>query len=316
MTPVIIFAVMALVLAFAAIKVVPQGRQFTVERFGRYTRTLRPGISFLIPFVDRIGRRLSMMETVLDVPRQEVITKDNAVVSGDGVVFIQIIDASKAAYEVENLIQAIQNLCMTNIRTVVGSMDLDEVLSQRDVINARLLSVVDAATTAWGTKVLRVEIKDLTPPQDLINAMARQMKAERERRAVILEAEGEKQAAILVAEGAKQSAILQAEGRREAAFRDAEAREREAEAEAKATDMVSQAIAKGDVNAIRYFLGLKYVEAFGELATSNQQRTVIVPADLGGLAGLVEGLRALNAQGEAAGPGGGLPRTSVPPTRG
>ncbi len=316
MTPVIIFAVMALVLAFAAIKVVPQGRQFTVERFGRYTRTLRPGISFLIPFVDRIGRRLSMMETVLDVPRQEVITKDNAVVSVDGVVFIQIIDASKAAYEVENLIQAIQNLCMTNIRTVVGSMDLDEVLSQRDVINARLLSVVDAATTAWGTKVLRVEIKDLTPPQDLINAMARQMKAERERRAVILEAEGEKQAAILVAEGAKQSAILQAEGRREAAFRDAEAREREAEAEAKATDMVSQAIAKGDVNAIRYFLGLKYVEAFGELATSNQQRTVIVPADLGGLAGLVEGLRALNAQGEAAGPGGGLPRTSVPPTRG
>jgi regulator of protease activity HflC (stomatin/prohibitin superfamily) len=315
MTPVIIFAVMALVLAFAAIKVVPQGRQFTVERFGRYTRTLRPGISFLIPFVDRIGRRLSMMETVLDVPRQEVITKDNAVVSVDGVVFIQIIDASKAAYEVENLIQAIQNLCMTNIRTVVGSMDLDEVLSQRDVINARLLSVVDAATTAWGTKVLRVEIKDLTPPQDLINAMARQMKAERERRAVILEAEGEKQAAILVAEGAKQSAILQAEGRREAAFRDAEAREREAEAEAKATDMVSQAIAKGDVNAIRYFLGLKYVEAFGELATSNQQRTVIVPADLGGLAGLVEGLRALNAQGEAAGPGGGLPRTSVPPTR-
>jgi regulator of protease activity HflC (stomatin/prohibitin superfamily) len=315
MTPVIIFAVMALVLAFAAIKVVPQGRQFTVERFGRYTRTLRPGISFLIPFVDRIGRRLSMMETVLDVPRQEVITKDNAVVSVDGVVFIQIIDASKAAYEVENLIQAIQNLCMTNIRSVVGSMDLDEVLSQRDVINARLLSVVDAATTAWGTKVLRVEIKDLTPPQDLINAMARQMKAERERRAVILEAEGEKQAAILVAEGAKQSAILQAEGRREAAFRDAEAREREAEAEAKATDMVSQAIAKGDVNAIRYFLGLKYVEAFGELATSNQQRTVIVPADLGGLAGLVEGLRALNAQGEAAGPGGGLPRTSVPPTR-
>jgi regulator of protease activity HflC (stomatin/prohibitin superfamily) len=316
MTPVVIvFALMALVLAFSAIKIVPQGRQFTVERFGRYTRTLRPGITFLIPFVDRIGRRLSMMETVLDVPRQDVITKDNAVVSVDAVVFIQIIDASKAAYEVENLRLAIQNLCMTNIRTVVGSMDLDEVLSQRDAINARLLEVIDAATTAWGTKVMRVEIKDLSPPPDLTQAMARQMKAERERRAVILEAEGEKQAAILVAEGAKQSAILQAEGRREAAFRDAEAREREAEAEAKATEMVSQAIAKGDVNAIRYFLGLKYVEAFGELATSNQQRTVIIPADLGGLAGLVEGLRALNAQDAGGGgPFGAATRTAVPPT--
>lgn len=314
MTPVIIFAMMALVLAFSAIKIVPQGRQFTVERFGRYTGTLKPGIAFIIPFVDRVGRRLSMMETVLDVPRQEVITKDNAVVSVDGVVFIQVIDAAKAAYEVENLRQAIQNLCMTNIRTVVGSMDLDEVLSQRDVINARLLAVVDAATTAWGTKVLRVEIKDLTPPEDLTQAMARQMKAERERRAQILEAEGDKAAAILRAEGAKQAAILQAEGRREAAFRDAEAREREAEAEAKATDMVSQAIAKGDVNAIRYFLGLKYVEAFGELANSNQQRTVIVPTDLGGIAGLVEGLRALNAQAEGGGLGG-AGRTAVPPTR-
>ncbi len=304
-------AAMALVLAFSSIKIVPQGRQFTAERFGRFTRTLRPGISFLVPFVDRIGRRMSMMETVLDVPRQDVITKDNAVVSVDAVVFIQVIDAPKAAYEVENLRQAIQNLCMTNIRTVVGSMDLDEVLSQRDAINARLLEVVDAATTAWGTKVLRVEIKDLTPPADLTQAMARQMKAERERRAQILEAEGDKQAAILRAEGAKQAAILEAEGRREAAFRDAEAREREAEAEAKATDMVSQAISKGDVNAIRYFLGLKYVEAFGELATSNQQRTVIVPADLSGLAGLVEGLRALNAQGGE----GGAVRTAAPPTR-
>ncbi|HET9230284.1 MAG TPA: SPFH domain-containing protein [Vitreimonas sp.] len=311
MPVVVIFAVMALVLAFSAIKIVPQGRQYTAERFGRYFRTLKPGISFLVPFVDRIGRRMSMMETVLDVPQQDVITRDNAVVSVDAVVFIQVVDAAMAAYEVENLRLAIQNLCMTNIRTVVGSMDLDEVLSQRDAINARLLEVVDAATNAWGTKVLRVEIKDLSPPPDLTQAMARQMKAERERRAVILEAEGEKQAAILVAEGAKQSAILQAEGRREAAFRDAEAREREAEAEAKATDMVSQAIAKGDVNAIRYFLGLKYVEAFGELATSNQQRTVIIPADLSGLAGLVEGLRALNAQGDA----GGLPRTAVPPTR-
>jgi regulator of protease activity HflC (stomatin/prohibitin superfamily) len=311
---IIVFAVMALVLAFSAIKVVPQGRQFTVERFGRYTKTLMPGIAFLIPFVDRIGRRLSMMETVLDVPQQDVITRDNAVVSVDAVVFIQVISASKAAYEVENLTQAIQNLCMTNIRTVVGAMDLDEVLSQRDSINARLLTVIDAATEAWGTKVLRIEIKDLSPPADLIQAMARQMKAERERRAQILEAEGDKQAAILRAEGAKQSAILQAEGRREAAFRDAEAREREAEAEARATDVVSQAIGKGDVNAIRYFLGLKYVEAFGELATSNQQRTVIIPADLSGLAGLVEGLRALNAQGDMPF-GGASPRTAVPPTR-
>jgi regulator of protease activity HflC (stomatin/prohibitin superfamily) len=313
----IIIVVAALVLAFSSIKIVPQGRQFTAERFGRYTRTLKPGISFLVPFVDRIGRRLSMMETVLDVPRQDVITKDNAVVSVDAVVFIQIIDAAKAAYEVENLKLAIQNLCMTNTRTVVGAMDLDEVLSQRDSINARLLGVVDAATDAWGTKVMRIEIKDLSPPADITQSMARQMKAERERRAQILEAEGDKAAAILRAEGAKQSAILQAEGRREAAYRDAEAREREAEAEAKATEMVSQAIGKGDVNAIRYFLGLKYVEAFGQLATSNQQRTVIVPADLSGLSGLVEGLRALNAQGEAGAGGGGLglPRTSVPPTR-
>jgi regulator of protease activity HflC (stomatin/prohibitin superfamily) len=292
------FVFMAIVLAFSAIKVVPQGRQWTVERFGRFTQTLKPGISFLVPFVDRIGRRISMMETVLDVPRQEVITKDNAIVSVDAVVFIQVIDAPKAAYEVENLNLAILNLAMTNIRTVVGSMDLDEVLSQRDSINARLLSVIDAATHAWGVKVLRIEIKDLTPPADLTQAMARQMKAERERRAQILEAEGDKAAQVLRAEGAKQAAILEAEGRREAAFRDAEARERSAEAEAKATEAVSAAISKGDVNAIRYFLGLKYVEAFSELASSNQQRTVIVPADLSGLAGLVEGLRALNAQGE------------------
>ncbi|MBL8537827.1 MAG: SPFH/Band 7/PHB domain protein [Hyphomonadaceae bacterium] len=309
---VVFFVFMALVLAFSAIKAVPQGYQYTVERFGRYTGTLRPGIAFLIPFIDRIGRRMSMMEAVLDVPRQEVITKDNAIVSVDAVVFIQVMDAAKAAYEVENYRNAIQNLCLTNIRTVVGSMDLDEVLSQRDSINARLLTVIDAATHAWGTKVMRVEIKDLQPPADLNQAMARQMKAERERRAQILEAEGDKAAAVLRAEGAKQAAILEAEGRREAAFRDAEARERSADAEAKATEAVSAAISKGDVNAIRYFLGLKYVEAFSQLASSNQQRTVIVPADLSGLAGLVEGLRALNAQGET--PGGAGPWTS--PTRG
>lgn len=313
---IVAFVFMALVLAFSSVKVVPQGFQFTVERFGRYTGTLRPGIAFLVPFVDRIGKRMSMMEAVLDVPRQDVITKDNAVVSVDAVVFIQVMDASKAAYEVENYRLAILNLCLTNIRTVVGSMDLDEVLSQRDSINARLLTVIDAATHAWGTKVMRVEIKDLAPPADLTQAMARQMKAERERRAQILEAEGDKQAAILRAEGAKQSAILEAEGRREAAFRDSEAREREAEAEAKATDAVSQAISKGDVNAIRYFLGLKYVEAFGQLATSNQQRTVIIPADLAGIAGLVEGLRALNAQGgDGAGGPWTAPRAPTPAPR-
>ncbi|HVY85562.1 MAG TPA: SPFH domain-containing protein [Caulobacterales bacterium] len=292
----LIFAFLAIVLAFSAIKVVPQGRQWTVERFGRYTRTLGPGISFLIPFVDRIGRRMSMMETVLDVPRQEVITRDNAIVAVDAVVFIQVIDAAKAAYEVENLNSAILNLALTNVRTVVGGLELDAVLSEREQINARLLTVIDAATHPWGIKCTRIEIKDLTPPADLTAAMARQMKAERERRALILEAEGEKQAAILRAEGSKQSAILQAEGQREAAFRTAEARERAAEAEAKATEMVSAAIAKGDVNAIRYFLGQKYVDAFAQLATSNQQRTVIVPADFAGLAGLVESLRTLNAQ--------------------
>ncbi|MBL8549200.1 MAG: SPFH/Band 7/PHB domain protein [Hyphomonadaceae bacterium] len=306
-----IFVVLALIVAFSAIKAVPQGRQWTVERFGRFTRVLRPGIAFLIPFIDRVGRRLSMMETVLDVPRQEVITKDNAIVAVDAVVFIQVIDAAKAAYEVENLNVAILNLALTNVRTVVGSMDLDEVLSQRDQINARLLSVIDAATHPWGVKVTRIEIKDLAPPPDLTASMARQMKAERERRAVILEAEGERQAAILRAEGEKQSAILQAEGRREAAFRDAEARERSAQAEAQATADVSKAIAAGDVNAINYFLGQKYIEAFGKLAESPQQRTVIVPADLAGLAGFAESLKALIEKGREA---PARSRTGAPPT--
>jgi regulator of protease activity HflC (stomatin/prohibitin superfamily) len=304
----IVFAALAVMIGFNAIKFVPQGRQWTVERFGRYTKTLKPGIAFLVPFIDGVGRRISMMETVLDVPRQEVITKDNAIVTCDAVVFIQVIDAAKAAYEVENLNVAILNLSMTNLRTVVGSMDLDEVLSQRDAINARLLAVLDAATHPWGVKATRIEIKDLTPPADLTAAMARQMKAERERRAQILEAEGDKQAAVLRAEGAKQAAILEAEGRREAAFRDAEARERAAEAEAKATAAVSEAIAKGDVNAINYFLGQKYIEAFAALASSPQQRTLVVPADFAGLAGLLEGVRAL-APTAAPPPSTALPRT-------
>ena len=282
--------VLALVVLFNAIKMVPQGREFTVERFGRYTRTLKPGISFLTPFVEGVGRRMNMMEQVLDIPQQEVITKDNAMVRVDAIVFIQVMDAAAAAYRVDNLIYAIQQLSQTNLRTVVGSMELDEVLSQRDIINTTLLQAIDAATEPWGIKVNRIEIKDLTPPADITDAMARQMKAERERRAVITEADGEKQAAIARAEGAKQSAILQAEGRKEAAFRDAEARERAAEAEAKATAMVSEAIARGDVNAINYFVAQKYVDAFAQLANSPQQKTVIVPAEMSSLVGALAGV--------------------------
>lgn len=282
--------ILMVVVVFSIIKVVPQGREFTVERFGKYTRTLTPGIHFLTPFVERVGRRMNMMEQVLDVPTQEVITKDNAMVKVDGIVFIQVMEAARAAYRVDNLQYAIAQLCMTNLRTVVGSMELDEVLSQRDSINSRLLTVIDAATEPWGVKANRIEIKDLTPPTDITNAMARQMKAERERRAVITEADGEKQAAIARAEGAKQAAILEAEGRREAAFRDAEAREREAEAEAKATAMVSEAIARGDVNAINYFVAQRYVDAFAELASSPQQKTVIVPAEMGALVGAIAGV--------------------------
>jgi len=282
--------VLALVVLFNAIKLVPQGREFTVERFGKYTRTLKPGLSFLTPFVEGIGRRMNMMEQVLDIPQQEVITKDNAMVRVDAIVFIQVMDAAAAAYRVDNLIYAIQQLSQTNLRTVVGSMELDEVLSQRDIINTTLLQAIDAATEPWGIKVNRIEIKDLTPPADITDAMARQMKAERERRAVITEADGEKQAAIARAEGAKQSAILQAEGRKEAAFRDAEARERAAEAEAKATAMVSEAIARGDVNAINYFVAQKYVDAFAQLANSPQQKTVIVPAEMSSLVGALAGV--------------------------
>jgi regulator of protease activity HflC (stomatin/prohibitin superfamily) len=314
--------ILAVVVVFNAIKIVPQGREFTVERFGRYTRTLRPGISFLTPFVEGVGRRINMMEQVLDVPQQEVITKDNVGVKVDAIVFIQVMDAAAAAYRITNLELSIAQLAMTNLRTVVGSMDLDEVLSQRDQINSRLLSVIDDATTPWGVKVARIEIKDLQPPPDITNAMARQMKAERERRAVITEADGEKQAAVTRAEGAKQSAILQAEGRREAAYRDAEAREREAEAEAKATAMVSEAISKGDVNALNYFVAQKYVEAFAELARSPQQKTVIVPADFAGLTGTVAGVAQLvkslsaDAGKPTAPPQRPAQRPAVPPTAG
>jgi len=306
----LVLLALAAIILIRAIKIVPQGREFTVERFGRYTRTLKPGIAFLTPFVEGVGRRVNMMEQVLDVPQQDVITKDNVSVRVDGIVFIQVMDAAQAAYRVDNLNFAITQLSQTNLRTVVGSMDLDEVLSQRDQINTRLLSTIDHATNPWGVKVTRIEIKDLVPPPDITNAMARQMKAERERRAVLLEADGEKQAAITRAEGAKQAAILEAEGRREAAFRDAEAREREAEAEAKATSLVSDAIAQGDVNAINYFIAQKYVDAFAELARSPQQKTVIVPADMAGITGSIAGIGELvkTISGDAPKPGGGNPQ--------
>ncbi|MDX1697930.1 MAG: SPFH domain-containing protein, partial [Thiohalobacterales bacterium] len=288
----LVLLAIAVVTVFMGIKTVPQGYEWTVERFGRYRRTLRPGLNLILPYVDRIGRKMNMMETVFDITSQEVITRDNAMVRADGVVFFQILDAAKAAYEVNDLERAILNLTMTNIRTVMGSMDLDELLSQRDAINARLLTVVDAASTPWGIKVTRIEIKDIQPPQDLIDAMARQMKAEREKRAVILDAEGQRQSEILRAEGEKKAIMLDAEGRKEAAFRDAEAREREAEAEAKATTMVSEAIAKGDVNAINYFIAQNYVGALKDIGVAPNQKLVLLPLEassvIGSLAGIAE----------------------------
>ena len=294
-------AFLALVVVFSAVKPVPQGRQWTVERFGRFTRVLMPGLNLIVPFADRIGRKLSMMEEVLEIPSQDVITRDNATVTADAISFYQIVDAAKATYEVGNLQSGIINLCLTNVRTVIGAMDLDEVLSKRDEINQRLLRVVDAATSPWGVKVTRIEIKDLSPPSDITAAMGRQMKAERDRRAEVTSADGEKQAAILRAEGNKQAAILQAEGRKEAAFRDAEARERSAEAEAKATAAVSEAIAKGDVNAINYFLGQKYIEAVNSLFSGENpnQKFVIVPMEMSSIAGTIAGIGELTR--EAAG---------------
>ncbi|MEM9168721.1 MAG: SPFH domain-containing protein [Pseudomonadota bacterium] len=307
--------VVAIILLFSTIKVVPQGYEYTIERFGRYTRTIKPGLNVITPIVDRVGRKLNMMEQVLDIPSQEVITRDNAMVQTDAVAFIQIMDAAAAAYEVSNLQRAISNLAMTNIRTVIGGLDLDEVLSNRDDINDRLLKVIDAATQPWGVKVTRVEIKDLEPPADITEAMARQMKAERLKRAEILQAEGEKQSSILRAEGEKQSAILEAEGRREAAFRDAEAREREAQAEAHATEAVSEAISKGDVNAINYFVAQEYVRAFEKLAVSPQQKTVIVPAEMSALVGSIAGVGAIAKDAFAGTAAQSANGASVPPTK-
>ncbi len=289
----IILLVAIIIVAARALITVPQGYEYTLERFGRYKRTMEPGLHFIVPFFEAIGRRINMMEQVLDVPRQEVITKDNAMVGVDAVVFFQALDAAKAAYEVDNLRLAVTNLTMTNIRTVVGSMDLDETLSKRDEINHRLLKVVDEATSPWGIKVTRIEIKDIQPPNDLVDSMARQMKAEREKRANILEAEGFRQAAILKAEGEKQSVMLEAEGRKEAAFRDAEARERLAEAEARATDMVSKAIAQGNTNALNYFVAQKYIEALKSFSLSPNQKVFFLPVEASSLISSIGGIAEL-----------------------
>ena len=278
---------------FKGVRVVPQGFEYTVEHFGKYTNTMSPGLHFLIPYMQGIGRKVNMMEQVFEVPSQDVITKDNAVVRVDGVVFFQVLDAAKAAYEVSNLDQAMIALVQTNIRTVIGSMDLDESLSQRETINAKLLGVVDHATSPWGVKVNRIEIKDIQPPQNLIQSMQQQKMAEQNKRAAVLEAEGVRQSEILRAEGEKQAAILQAEGKREAAYREAEARERLAEAEAKATEMVSEAIGKGDVQAINYFVAQKYVEAFRELATSGNSKFIMMPMETSGIIGSIAGIASL-----------------------
>ena len=303
---VVLFA--GIVILFKTVRMVPQGYEWTVERFGKYTHTMSPGLHFLIPVVYGVGRKINLMEQVMDVPSQDVITKDNAVVKVDGVVYFQVLDAAKAAYEVATLEIAVLNLVMTNIRTAIGSMDLDESLSKRDEINTKVLLAVDQATHPWGLKVNRIELKDIQPPRDLVDSMARQMKAEREKRANILEAEGFRQAAILKAEGEKQSVILEAEGGREAAFREAEARERLAEAEAKATQMVSDAIASGNVQAINYFVAQKYIEAFKALAEAPNQKFVMMPMESAGVIGSLGGIAELAKEAMERQPSGKLPK--------
>jgi regulator of protease activity HflC (stomatin/prohibitin superfamily) len=298
---------------FSSVKIVTQGYQYTIEHFGRFTRVATPGFNFVPPFFYRVGRKVNMMEQVIDIPGQEIITKDNAMISTDGVVFFQVLDSAKAAYEVSDLYLALLQLTTTNLRTVMGSMDLDETLSKRDEINARLLNVVDHATTPWGVKITRVEIKDIRPPADIVNAMGRQMKAEREKRANILEAEGTRASEILRAEGQKQSKILEAEGRREAAFRDAEARERSAEAEATATRVVSDAIEGGSTQAINYFIAQKYVEAIGKFATSPNAKTILFPVEATQLMGTLGGIGELAREAIGGSSGGSGPRPPAPP---
>ncbi len=287
---------LAIVLVVAGVKTVSQGEEFTVERFGRYTKTLPPGLNLIVPLIDRVTNKINMREQVLDIDSQSVISRDNAVVRADGVVFYQVLDAARASYEVNDLVVAMRNLCLTNIRTVLGSMTLDEMLSNRDEINARLLTVVDAATDPWGVKVTRIEIKDLEPPTDLVEAMSRQMKAERQKRADILEAEGQRQSEILRAEGEKQAVILEAEGRKDAAFREAEARERLAEAEARATQMVSKAIQHGDSRAINYFVAQKYTEALQQIGTAPNHKLVLMPMEATGILSALGGIAEIGKQ--------------------
>ena len=324
MLPISGFAIFAIVVVLfviatliAGVKTVPQGYNYTVERFGRYARTLNPGLGLIIPYVETVGNKVNIMEQVLDVPSQEVITRDNATVTVDGVAMYTVLDAAHASYEVSNLQQAILTLTMTNIRTVMGSMDLDQLLSHRDEINDRLLRVVDSAASPWGVKINRIEIKDIVPPKDLIDSMARQMKAEREKRAAVLEAEGQRQAEILRAEGHKAAQILEAEGRREAAFRDAEARERAAEAEAKATMVVSEAIARGDMGAINYFVAQQYVKALTALASAPNQKVLMMPVETGAFIGSIGGIAEIAKQAFAdhAGSSGTAQRRggAVPP---
>jgi regulator of protease activity HflC (stomatin/prohibitin superfamily) len=310
------FALLVGLVLLTGIKIVRQGYHYTIEHFGRFTTVAQPGFNYYLPFFYRVGRKVNMMEQVLDIPGQEIITKDNAMVSTDGVVFFQVLDAAKAAYEVSDLYVAIMQLTTTNLRTVMGSMDLDETLSKRDEINARLLSVVDQATEAWGVKLTRVEIRDIRPPADIVNAMGRQMKAEREKRAVILEAEGSRASAILRAEGEKQGQILEAEGRREAAFRDAEARERGAEAEAKATQVVSEAIAGGNTQAINYFIAQRYVDAISQFATSPNAKTILFPVEASALIGTLGGIGELARDALGGGNAAPAPPASVPARRG